>query len=95
MLDQAEADQIKVDSPDYVPPGLRSPSKGRSPSPPALTALFSQVRTARTDPKVTPASLEESRKRREEEVRRARARSRLLDQTCGSPEARDPGLTFF
>ena len=27
MLDEAEADQIKVDSPEYVAPGLRSPSK--------------------------------------------------------------------
>ena len=63
LLDQAEA----------VAPGSRSPSKGRSPSP--ITALFNQVRAAGTDPQVTPAKLKESKKRREEEVRRARARA--------------------
>ena len=83
LLDQAEAVQINVDSPDYVAPGSRSPSKGRSPRSPALTALFSQVCAAGTDPQVTPASPKESRKRREEEVRRAIARSRILDVAWG------------
>ena len=92
LLDQAEAVEVKVDRPDYVPPGSRSPTKGLIPSP--ITVLFSQVCAAGTDPQVTPSNLEESRKRREEEVRRARARSRILDQARGSPEAKDPGLTF-
>ena len=90
--DQAKAVEVKVSSLEYIAPGSRSPSKGRSPSP--NSALFSQVRAAGTDPQVTPADLEESRKRREEDVRRARARGRILDQVRSSPEARDSGLTF-
>ena len=91
LLDQAKAEavaetvEVKAESPayiapgsspDYIAPGSRSPSKGRSPSP--LLALYSQVRGM--DPQVTQASLEDSRKRREEEARRARARSRIRYQ---------------
>ena len=89
LLDKAEAIKVKVDSPEYIAPD----SKGWSPSP--ISALFRQVRAAVTDPQNTPADLEESRKRREEEVRRARARRRILDQVRGSPEAKEGGLIFI
>ena len=87
ILDKAEADQINIDSSEYVTPRSISPSRGQSPSPPALTAFFSQVRAPGTNPQFTPASLAESKKRREEEVRRARARRRHLGQAYGSSEA--------
>ena len=97
LLDQAESIQVKVDSPEYIAPDSRIPLKGRSPS--SISTLFQQVRAAGTDTQVTPANLEESRKRREEEVRRARARSRILDQVRGSPDAKEgpptPGIFTF
>ena len=52
-------------SPNYVAQDSKSPSKGRSPSP--LSALYNQVRGM--DPLLTEASLEDGRKRREEESR--------------------------
>ena len=81
----AKTVEVKAESPEYVAPGSspdyialgsRTPSKGRIPS--LMLALFSQARG--TDPHITQASLEDSRKRREEKARRARARSRILDQ---------------
>ena len=62
--------------------------KGRSPSP--LSTLYSQVRG--TDPPITQASLEDVRKRREEESRRARARTKILDQVRGAVQTtfKDP-----
>ena len=87
LLDQAEAIEVKMDSPEYIAPDSRSPSRGRSPCP--ISALFKQVRAAGSDTQTTPANLEESRKRREGEVRRARARGRILDQVRGSPEAKE------
>ena len=73
-------------SPDYVAPGSRSPSNGRSPS--SLSVLYNQVRGS--DPPVTQASLEDGRKRRQEESRRARAKPRILDQVQGRAEATAP-----
>jgi hypothetical protein len=55
-----------------------------------LSALYSQVRGS--DPQVTQASLEDSWKRRDEESRRARARTRILGQVRA--EATAPDLTF-
>ena len=75
-------------SPNYVAQGSKSPSRGRSPSP--LSALYNQVRGL--DPLLTQASLEDGRKRREEESRRARARTKILDQVLGVVQAtfKDP-----
>ena len=89
--------EVKAESPIYVAPGLspnyvaqgsKSPSKGRSPSP--LSALYNQVRGL--DPLLTQASLEDGRKRREEESRRARARKKILDQVRGAVQTtfKDP-----
>ena len=89
--------EVKAESPIYVAPGLspnyvaqgsKSPSRGRSPSP--LSALYNQVRGL--DPLLTQASLEDGRKRREEESRRARARTKILDQVRGVVQAtfKDP-----
>ena len=75
LLDQAEAIEVKMDSPEYIAPGSRSPSIGRTPSP--IATLFHQVHGAGTDSHTTPGNQEESRKRREEEGRR-RSRARLL-----------------
>ena len=104
LLDQAETKaldepvEIKAESQIYVAPGSSpnhvapgpSPSslKGRSPSP--LSNLYSQVRGS--DPPVTQASLEDGRKRREEESRRVRARTKILDQVRGAVQTtfKDP-----
>ena len=67
LLDQAEAIEAKVDSPEYIAPGSRSPSIGRTPSP--ISALFHQVCRAGADPETTADNLERSRKSREEEGR--------------------------
>ena len=89
MLDEAKADQITVNSPVYIAPGSRSQSRERSPNRPALTAYYNQVRAPGTIPQVNPASLAESKKVREDEVGRARARSRQLGQARGSSEKKD------
>ena len=92
LLDQAEAIEVKMDSPEYIAPGSRSPSIGRTPSP--ISALFHQVHEAGTNSHTTPGNLEESRKRREEEGRR-RSRARLfLDQVQSGPESKEGGLSF-
>ena len=76
--------EVKAESPIYVAPGLstnyvakgsKSSSRGRSPYP--LSALYNQVRGL--DLLLTQASLEDGRKRREEESMRARARTKILD----------------
>ena len=104
LLDQAETGpldeplEVKAESaiyvtpgssPDYAAPGS-SPgsSKGRIPSP--FSALYSQVRG--TDSLITHASLEDGKKRREEESRRARARTKILDQVRGAVQTtfKDP-----
>ena len=91
LLDQA-AIEVKMDSPEYIAPGSRSPSIGRTPSP--IAALFHQVHGAGTDSHTTPGNQEESRKRREEEGRR-RSRARLLlDQVRSGPESKEGGLSF-
>ena len=104
MLDEAEADQITVDSPEYIAPGSSSPSGERSPRSPSkdpreksplLNAYYTQNLRPRqvykppTVPQVTPASLAVSKKVREDEVGRARARSRQLGQARGSSEYKD------
>ena len=92
LLDQAEAIEVKMDSPEYIAPGSRSPSIGRTPSP--ISALFHQVHEAGTNSHTTPGNLEESRKRREEGGRR-RSRARLLlDQVRRGPESKEGGLSF-
>ena len=92
LLDQAEAIEVKMDSPEYIAPGSRSPSIGRTPSP--ISALFHQVHKAGTNSHTTPGNLEESRKRREEGGRR-RSRARLLlDQVRRGPESKEGGLSF-
>ena len=65
LLDQAEAIEAKVDSPEFIAPGSRSPSIGRTPSP--ISALFHQVCRAGADPHTMADNLERSRKSREEE----------------------------
>ena len=81
LLDQAEAVEVRTESPDYVAPGLRSPS------PSALSALLHQVRRAKPSTPATPDNLERGRRSREEEGRR-RARARLLlDQDRMGPKS--------
>ena len=67
LLDQAEAIEAKVDSPEYIAPGSRSPSIEWTPSP--ISALFHQVRIAGADPHTTADNLERRRKSRDEEGR--------------------------
>ena len=92
LLDQAEAIEVKGNSPEYSAPGSRSPSIGRTPSP--ISALFNQVRGAGTDPHSTPKNLKRSRKSREEEGRRRSRVRLLLDQERSGPEFTGGGLSF-
>ena len=88
LLDQAEAVEVRTESPDYVAPGLRSPS------PSALSTLFHQVRGAGPSNPATPDNLERGMRSREEEGRR-RARARLLlDQDRRAPESAGGGPSF-
>ena len=57
MLDEAKADQIKVDSPEYVAPGSRSPSEERSTSRPNMTPYYGQVCAPGNNPQVTPVPI--------------------------------------
>ena len=42
MMDEADAEKVKIDSPEYVAPGSWSPSRERSPIRPILNAYFTQ-----------------------------------------------------
>ena len=83
LLDQAEAIEAKVDIPEYIAPGSRSPSIGQTPSP--ISALFHQVRREGADPHTTADNLERSRKSREEEGRRQGSRKMGTVGTCTQP----------
>ena len=88
LLDQAEAEEVRDESPDYVAPDSRSPS------PLALSALLHQVRGAGPSTPHMPDNLERGRRSREEEGRR-RARARLLlDQDRMAPESAGGGTSF-
>ena len=63
LLDQAEAEEVRAESPDYVAPDSRSPS------PLALSALLHQVRGAGPSTPHMPDNLERGRRSREEEGR--------------------------
>ena len=73
MMDEAEANKVKMDSPEYVAPGSRSPSRERSPVRPLLNAYFTQnfrpkqVYGPTSVPQVTPTTPAERRKRKEDE----------------------------
>ena len=71
MMDEAEANKVKIDSPEYVAPGSRSPSRERSPIRPVMNAYFTQnfrpkqVYGQRPVPQVTPSTTAERRKKKE------------------------------
>ena len=80
MMDEAEANKVKINSPECVAPGSRSPSRERSPIRPVLNAYFTQnfrpkqVYGQRPVPQVTPSTLAKRRKRKEDEVERGQTR---------------------
>ena len=84
-----------VNSQEYMAPGSRSPSRERSPVRPVLNAYFTQkfrpkqVYGPRPSPQVTPLTLVERSKRKEEEVERDQTRGRQKKQDQGSSGSHD------
>ena len=76
MMAEAEADKVEVDSPKYVALVSQSPSWERSPVRPVLNAYFTQnfrpkrVYGPRPSPQVTPSTLAERKKRKQDKVKR-------------------------
>ena len=87
LLEQAEAIELKVDSPECIAPGSRSPSIKRTPSP--ISALFHQVLGAGADPHTTPDNVKRSRKNREKEGQRRSRAMLLLNQDQSGPESQE------
>ena len=109
MMAEAKADKVEAGSPEYKAPGSLSPSREQSPIRPVLNAYYTQnfrpkqVYGPRPVPKVTPSTLAERRKRKEDEVERdqkrgrhkqhdqahqgARIRTHLAARTRGKPGA--------